>query len=109
RKCEPGVSESDRAPALGKEAMNSLLIAISNGPKVCIVKNYRLKIYKNQARLMPGPFGHGYYTMVYAVHAPSCGMLKIGRTIDISKRFEAIQGASPVPVALLGFAWLPAE
>lgn len=39
---------------------------------------------------------------VYFLHAPDAGVLKIGSSDDVMKRVKGLQGASPVPLVLLG-------
>lgn len=63
-------------------------------------------LYRN-CRYMHGPFGWRYYAILYAIEAPSARKFKIGRTIDIDKRFAGIATMSPVPVTLRGYVWLP--
>lgn len=59
------------------------------------------------ARYMHGPFGWRYYAILYAIEAPSAQKFKIGRTIDVEKRFAGIATMSPVPLTLSGYVWLP--
>lgn len=58
-------------------------------------------------KYLHGPFGWRYYAMLYAIEAPSAQKFKIGRTIDIQKRFAGIETMSPVPLKLRGYVWLP--
>ena len=73
------------------------------------MRKFKQRHYKSQARLMVGPFGNGYYSIVYAMEAPSCGVVKFGRTLDVEKRLASIQGMSPVPISLLGHVWMPTD
>lgn len=54
-----------------------------------------------------GLFGFRYYTIVYAISAPGSGRIKIGRTLDIDRRFSSLSTSSPLPLELLGHTWLP--
>lgn len=58
-------------------------------------------------KYMHGPFGWRYYALLYAIEAPSAQKFKIGRTINIEKRFAGIATMSPVPLKLRGSLWLP--
>lgn len=65
------------------------------------------KTYKNRGKRRDGPFGLRYYCLVYAIDAPDQGLIKFGRTADITKRFGGISTMSPVPIKLLGSVWMP--
>jgi len=63
--------------------------------------------HSRHCKYMHGPFGWRYYAILYAIEAPSAQKFKIGRTIDIAKRFAGIETMSPVPLKLRGYVWLP--
>jgi hypothetical protein len=65
------------------------------------------KNLSRNARYMNGPFGWRYYAILYAIEAPSARKFKIGRTVDIEKRFGGIATMSPVSVNVMGYVWLP--
>lgn len=56
-----------------------------------------------------GPFGRRAYTIIYAIDAPDIGRLKFGRTLNIDRRFRGLSNASPAPLVLVGYDWLPDE
>jgi hypothetical protein len=74
-----------------------------------IVSGYKNRSYGRQAVLMDGPFGKGYYSIVYAVEAVGADLFKIGRTTDLERRFRNLETMSPIPLRLAGRVWLPAE
>jgi hypothetical protein len=67
----------------------------------------RYKTMAERAIRKDGPFGFRYYTIVYAISAPGSGRIKIGRTLNIDRRFSSLSTASPLPLELLGHCWLP--
>lgn len=65
------------------------------------------KTYSGRAKLMLGPFGRRYYTIVYAIEAPNVERFKFGRTMDMEKRFRSLCNSSPCELRLVGHLWLP--
>ena len=63
--------------------------------------------FSKHATRQDGPFGFRYYAILYAIEAPSANRIKIGRTLDMDRRFAGLQTASPIPLELLGSVWLP--
>lgn len=72
-----------------------------------VLSRIATKTYSNRAICRDGPFGRRYYTVIYAIDAPGSDRLKFGRTLDVNKRFRSLCSASPIPLVLLGYLWLP--
>lgn len=65
------------------------------------------KLPSRNCKRMHGPFGWRYYAVLYAVEARRDNLFKIGRTIDIQKRYSGLCTMSPTPLILRGHVWLP--
>ncbi len=65
------------------------------------------KIRDKRCKFKDGPFGRRYYSILYAIECPLAAKVKIGRTIDIAKRFGALSTMHAVPLVLRGHVWLP--
>lgn len=65
------------------------------------------KAYGERSIRRDGPFGLRYYTIIYAIHAPASGRIKLGRTMNIERRFSSLCASSPQELVLLGHCWMP--
>jgi hypothetical protein len=65
------------------------------------------RLHEKRCKWRDGPFGFAWYAILYAIEAPAVSKIKIGRTLDVDKRFGSLAAMSPVPLVLRGHLWMP--